>query len=204
MNGDRYRKVFEKIKKPLIITLLAALAVSYYIYLSNRDTDKNNGKEKETSVATAVLQRDMDKNYPGSPRAVVTYFADIQKLIYKNDFDDDELTGLAQHMLATYDDELLEKNPYELFIENLKTEISTYKSEKQYISQYIVEDGYGIELTDFKGDEYAEVDVKYYVRNDTQKQTIAIYEKYTLRKDSKGQWKILYWDLADGKDMEGY
>lgn len=197
-------KVFEKIKKPLIITLLAALAVSYYIYLSNRDTDKNNGKEKETSVATAVLQRDMDKNYPGSPRAVVTYFADIQKLIYKNDFDDDELTGLAQHMLATYDDELLEKNPYELFIENLKTEISTYKSEKQYISQYIVEDGYGIELTDFKGDEYAEVDVKYYVRNDTQKQTIAIYEKYTLRKDSKGQWKILYWDLADGKDMEGY
>lgn len=197
-------KVFEKIKKPLIITLLAALAVSYYIYLSNRDTDKNNGKEKETSVATAVLQRDMDKNYPGSPRAVVTYFADIQKLIYKNDFDDDELTGLAQHMLATYDDELLEKNPYELFIENLKTEISTYKSEKQYISQYIVEDGYGIELIDFKGDEYAEVDVKYYVRNDTQKQTIAIYEKYTLRKDSKGQWKILYWDLADGKDMEGY
>ena len=197
-------KVFEKLKKPLIITLLAALAVSYYIYLSNRDTDKNNGKEKETSVATAVLQRDMDKNYPGSPRAVVTYFADIQKLIYKNDFDDDELTGLAQHMLATYDDELLEKNPYELFIENLKTEISTYKSEKQYISQYIVEDGYGIELTDFKGDEYAEVDVKYYVRNDTQKQTIAIYEKYTLRKDSKGQWKILYWDLADGKDMEGY
>lgn len=197
-------KVFEKIKKPLIITLLAALAVSYYIYLSNRDTDKNNGKEKETSVATAVLQRDMDKNYPGSPRAVVTYFADIQKLIYKNDFDDDELTGLAQHMLATYDDELLEKNPYELFIENLKTEISTYKSEKQYISQYIVEDGYGIELTDFKGDEYAEVDVKYYVRNDTQKQTIAIYEKYTLRKNSKGQWKILYWDLADGKDMEGY
>ncbi len=197
-------KVFEKIKKPLIITLLAALAVSYYIYLSNRDTDKNNGKEKETSVATAVLQRDMDKNYPGSPRAVVTYFADIQKLIYKNDFDDDELTGLAQHMLATYDDELLEKNPYELFIENLKTEISTYKSEKQYISQYIVEDGYGIELIDFKGDEYAEVDVKYYVRNDTQKQTIAIYEKYTLRKNSKGQWKILYWDLADGKDMEGY
>lgn len=197
-------KVFEKIKKPLIITLLAALAVSYYIYLSNRDTDKNNGKEKETSVATAVLQRDMDKNYPGSPRAVVTYFADIQKLIYKNDFDDDELTGLAQHMLATYDDELLEKNPYELFIENLKTEISTYKSEKQYISQYIVEDGYGIELTDFKGDEYAEVDVKYYVRNDTQKQTIAIYEKYTLRKDSKAQWKILYWELADGKDMEGY
>ena len=197
-------KVFEKIKKPLIITLLAALAVSYYIYLSNRDTDKNNGKEKETSVATAVLQRDMDKNYPGSPRAVVTYFADIQKLIYKNDFDDAELTGLAQHMLATYDDELLEKNPYELFIENLKTEISTYKSEKQYISQYIVEDGYGIELIDFKGDEYAEVDVKYYVRNDTQKQTIAIYEKYTLRKDSKGQWKILYWDLADGKDMEGY
>ena len=197
-------KVFEKIKKPLIITLLAALAVSYYIYLSNRDTDKNNGKEKETSVATAVLQRDMDKNYPGSPRAVVTYFADIQKLIYKNDFDDDELTGLAQHMLATYDDELLEKNPYELFIENLKTEISTYKSEKQYISQYIVEDGYGRELTDFKGDEYAEVDLKYYVRNDTQKQTIAIYEKYTLRKDSKGQWKILYWDLADGKDMEGY
>ena len=184
--------------------MLAALAVSYYIYLSNRDTDKNNGKEKETSVATAVLQRDMDKNYPGSPRAVVTYFADIQKLIYKNDFDDDELTGLAQHMLATYDDELLEKNPYELFIENLKTEISTYKSEKQYISQYIVEDGYGIELIDFKGDEYAEVDVKYYVRNDTQKQTIAIYEKYTLRKDSKGQWKILYWDLADGKDMEGY
>ena len=99
-------KVFDKIKKPLIITLLAALAISYYIYLSNRDVNKGNAKE--TSAATEVLRRDMDKNYPGSPRAVVTYFADIQKVLYKSDLDDDEFTGIAQHMLATYDDELLE------------------------------------------------------------------------------------------------
>lgn len=196
-------KVFEKIKKPLIITLLAALMVSYYIYLSNRDTNKN-GKEKETSVATAVLQRDMDKNYPGSPRAVVTYFADIQKIIYKNDLDDDEFTGLAQHMRATYDDELLEKNPYDLFVENLRSEVNSYKSDKKYISQYIVEDGYGIDMMSFQGDDYARVDVKYYVRCEKEKQTIAVYEKYTLRKNDDGQWKILYWNLTDGKDMEGY
>ena len=197
-------KTFDKIKKPIIITLLALMIVSYYIYLSHRGSDKVTFKEKETSAATVVLQKDMDKNYPGSPRAVVTYFADIQRVLYKSDLNDDELCGIAQHMLSLYDDELLEKNPYDLFVENLKTDISSYKSDKKYISQYIVEDGYGIEMFKFKGDDYARVDVKYYIRNEKEKQSVVIYEKYTLRKDTDGKWKILYWDLADGKDMEGY
>ena len=197
-------KVFDKIKKPLIITLLAVMVVSYYIYLSHRGNGSSQKAKKETTAATAVLQRDMDKNYPGSPCSVIEYFADIQKVIYKSTVSDDEMTGLEQHMYATYDDELKEKNPYDLFVENLKAEVSSYKSDKKYISQFIVEDGYGVDMQKLNGEDYAMVDVKYYIRNEKQKETVAIYEKYTLRKDTEGRWKILYWELTDGKDMEGY
>ena len=29
-----------------------------------------------------------------------------------------------------------------------------------------------------------------------------VYEKYTLRKDSDSHWKILFWEVTDGTEME--
>ncbi len=192
-------KVLSKIKKPLIITLLAVLVISYYIYLSRRDVN-NDDKMASNSKAAELISRDMDNNYPDTPRAVLGYFMDIQKVWYKEDISDDELVGLVQHARELFDSELLAANEYEAYLERLKSEISTYKENGRYISEYVIEEGYNIEFKSFNGQSYAFVDVKYFVIEGKNLKTV--YEEYTLREDSDSHWKILYWKLTDGTRME--
>lgn len=192
-------KLIDKIKLPIIITLLAVLAISYYIYLTHRDVD-NNDKLSENTAVTALTNRDMEKNYPGTPKAVVEYYSDIITLYYKTSLTDDELTGLAQHARALFDDELLFYNEYEKYMSDLKDEIQSYKDADKYIADYEIENGYNIEYFTSNEVNYARVDVQYFVREG--KSLINTYEKYTLRKDKDGNWKILYWEITDASEME--
>ena len=112
------KKRLGKLRKPIIITILALLVVSYYIYLTHRNVN-NDDKMTSNSAVSEITSRDLEKNYPGTPRAVVSYFADIQKIWYKDDITGDELTGLAQHARALFDDELLAANDYEQYMKNL-------------------------------------------------------------------------------------
>ena len=128
-------KAFAKLKKPIIITLLVALAVSYYVYLTHRKVD-NSEKMASESVQSELLSRDMNKNYPSDYYDVVDYFTSIQKVCYKEDISDDEIVGFVQHMRAMLDDELLSKNgnDYQSYLTRFKDEIEAYKSKEQYIN----------------------------------------------------------------------
>ena len=44
------------------------------------------------------------------------------------------------------------------------------------------------------------IDVMYFVHES--KNIIKNYEKFTLRKDDGGRWKILYWEVGKASDME--
>lgn len=192
-------KVLSKIKTPLIITFLAVLAVSYYFYLSNRDVDPDKETKKTESEASKLINRDLKLNYPSTEREVVIYYSDILKVLYKESVTEDELTGLAQHIRGLFDDELLENNPYDTYISNLKTEVEAYQKNDRYVSDYIVEDYNDTVHQTLNGKKYAKVDVKYFVREG--KNLIYTYEEFTLRKDDDGNWKILFWTLTDEKNM---
>ena len=58
-----------------------------------------------------------------------------------------------------------------------------------------------LEFLKDKGKEYAIIDVAYFVHED--KKVIKTMEKFTLRKDSEGKWKILFWAIGKVSDMEG-
>ncbi len=190
-------KVLEKIKKPLIFTLLGLLAISYYIYLSHRNVD-NTEKIPDKSPATELISRDLELNYPKSPKEVVTYYCDIIKIIYKEKLSDDEITGLAQHLRGIYDDELLSLHPYESYLSDLKAEIESYKNADKFVNSYDVKTKGDIIL--FKEQEYRKVDVLFFEREGSN--LVKLYEEFTLRKDEDGNWKILYWEQTDASSME--
>ena len=194
-------KAFAKLKKPIIITLLVALAVSYYVYLTHRKVD-NSEKMASESVQSELLSRDMNKNYPSDYYDVVDYFTSIQKVCYKEDISDDEIVGFVQHMRAMLDDELLSKNgnDYQSYLTRFKDEIEAYKSKEQYINEYQMQRRRDITQYTMDSRNYAEVSVKYYVR--TGSKLTVMYQKYTLRKGTDSKWKILFWELSDGADMK--
>lgn len=194
------KKGLGKLRTPLIFTVLALLAVSYYIYLSHRPVD-NTDKMANGSAASELLSRDMDLNYPSDYYEVMKYFAEVNKLWYKQELTQDEITGLAQHIRALYDEELLSKlgNDYETYLETLNNEISAYRKEGRYINDYEVQKRSTIKTSTFQENRYAMVTVKYYVRKG--KDLKITYQKYTLRKDKDSRWKILFWELSDGTEM---
>ncbi len=194
-------KAFAKLKKPIIITLLVALAVSYYVYLTHRKVD-NSEKMASESVQSELLSRDMNKNYPSDYYDVVDYFTSMQKVCYKENISDDEIVGFVQHMRAMLDDELLSKNgnDYQSYLTRFKDEIEAYKSKEQYINEYQMQRRRDITQYTMDSKNYAEVSVKYYVR--TGSKLTVMYQKYTLRKGTDSKWKILFWELSDGADMK--
>ena len=74
------KEFMSKAKKPMIFIILAALIVGYYFYLSNRKVDNNDSIAKKTPL-TEITDRDLDKNYPGTPKSVVTYYSNNLKVM---------------------------------------------------------------------------------------------------------------------------
>lgn len=193
------KNVWQKIKKPVILTLVTLLIIGAYYYCSRIEKD-NNEKITTNNEITRITSKDLELNYPSTPKAVVTYYSEIISVIYKIDMNDEELEKVASQMRGLFDEELLLLNSHNAYIDNLKLELELYKEAERYISGYKIENGYNIEYITYKDEDYAKVDVLYYLREG--KELKYIYEEYTLREDEDGKWKILFWELTDSSSME--
>lgn len=190
---------WKKIGKPLIFTLTALAVIGLFYFFSRREID-NNEKIAADNVITKLISRDLELNYPSTPKSVVALYSDIISVLYKEDCSEDQVEALAKQARGLFDEELLQLNEYEGYMARLEAELKLYEDADRYISGYEIEDGYNIEYIKTKDDSYARVAVKYYVREG--KDIKNVYEEYTLREDEEGNWKILYWELTDASSME--
>lgn len=187
-------------KTIIIIMILIAIGIIYYYYLSanNRVESKKNSSE-ETEIQK-LINKDLENNYPATPREVVDFFSRVLTCYYEGNCSDDELMSLVLQTRKMFDDELLDRNPIDEYVENLKAEIKQYREENEKISSYIIEKNGEIEYKTFQSHYYSMVDCVYYIKGDAG--TTRTMETYTLRKDSNGKWKILYWSLMDNNDED--
>ena len=79
------------IKIVVIGVILAALVVGYYFYLSNK-TEKQQEEVVESTQVQIALMRDLEKNYPPTPKEVVKYFNEITMCFYNEKYTDEELS----------------------------------------------------------------------------------------------------------------
>lgn len=188
-----------KFLTPLIFVVLALIVVGVFYYCSRKEIDNNESLAAEDEVSL-IVNRDLELNYPGTPKSVVTYYSEIIQTIYKTEHTDEQLQALARQARGLFDEDLLKHNEYNEYMDRLRAEVKSYQDAGRFISGYQIEDGYNIEFIEYEGRSYAKVNVKYYVREG--KNLIHTYEEYTLRKDEAGKWKILYWELSDAASME--
>ena len=134
------------------------------------------------------------------PKSVVTYYSNILKVMYSGNLSDKDVENIAAQLRGIFDDELLTLNPYDEYLKRLQDEIKDYKSAGRTIADYVIENNSNMEFLTYKGKDYAKIDVMYFVHES--KNIIKNYEKFTLRKDDGGRWKILYWEVGKASDME--
>ena len=92
------------VKTIIIVSVLALMCIGYFFYLSNRKstkdaTDKSVGNQEVAALTT----KDIDKNYPESPKEVVKLYARITKAYYKTSLTDEQIEALGTNARKLFD-----------------------------------------------------------------------------------------------------
>ena len=178
----------------ILILLFAALAFAGIFFRLNNKQQVST-EEEEVEAATPIeiaLERNLNTNYPGTPKEVVKYFSEITQCYYNETFDDDEqLEALARQMLKLYDDELVSYKTYEDYMFDLKSDINFYNENGYKISSYAPSPSTDVVFFTEDGFEWARLYCAYTIKSGKYYKTIN--EVFVLRKDDKSHWRIYGW-----------
>ena len=190
----------KKAVRILAITLIVAFGVVYFAFIADRGTEPKPAIMETNDEVSKLIVRNLDTDYPNSPREVARFYSRIMQSYYALDYTEEELIKLVSQSRILFDPELLEENPEEDYITNLKAEIKSFEEKEQIITNYKVDEVGEIEYYSAEGIEYAEVSVEYSLKN---KDGLSkVYEDYMMRKDEEGSWKILGWKLTPESVIE--
>lgn len=182
----------------LAIVIVAAICTAFYIV--NNNSKKESAKEAGLTEIQKITTRNMEKDYPATPREVIKFYNRIVKCYYGRQYSDDELEQLADQALSMFDDDLLKKNEKESYIESVKSDAAQYEEDNKSISQTDVCDSNDVKYMTDNGDDIAYVTASHFIK--TGSSYTKTYQEYVLRKDDDGDWKILTFYKIEGESSE--
>ena len=182
----------------LAIVIVAAICTAFYIV--NNNSKKESAKEAGLTEIQKITTRNMEKDYPATPREVIKFYNRIVKCYYGRQYSDDELEQLADQALSMFDDDLLKKKEKESYIESVKSDAAQYEEDNKSISQTDVCDSNDVKYMTDNGDDIAYVTASYFIK--TGSSYTKTYQEYVLRKDDDGDWKILTFYKIEGESSE--
>ena len=154
----------------------------------------------ELTEIQKLITKNLDTNYPATPREVVKYYNRILECFYDDTYTDDELESLADQARKLLDDELLENNPRDQYLSDLKADIEDYHNKSKTIRSSNVCDSNDVVYQTVDGRECAYVTASYFMNeNNSFDRT---NEMYVLRKDDDGDWKILVFYQVEGDSSD--
>lgn len=188
----------------VIVIILAIVVVGYYAYLSNRTDKKDSTKGEYASVEVMtpvqeVLSRNLETNYPSTPREVVKYFSDITQCFYNEEYTEDELYELAMKIRGIYDDELVQNQTEEEYLIELKEDIDEFKELGRTIASYAPSSTIDVETFKQNGYDWARLYCIYSIKQEV---LFNSNIQFLLRKDENDHYKIYGWQLAKDKNKE--
>jgi len=183
----------------VILIVLVASVVGYYAYLSGKsksDTEKNT----TMTAVQNILSRDMEYDYPSTPKEVLKYYNEIQKCFYNGNCSDNEIEQLGIRARDLYDEELLANNELGEYLMRLKSEIQSYRDKKRLMTSAAVTASTNVDFFEEDDNEFARIFCSYSIVEGKDK--IRVNQVFLLRRDEKRRWKIYGWDSADNVDPQ--
>lgn len=184
----------------IAMTILAAVVIAGFFLLTKRQESRGEEGAAAKKEVDKIIAKDLENNYPGTPREVLKLYSRITKCLYGEKINDEQLKKMASQIRMLFDSELLESNPEDEYIEDLKAEIKEYNVQKKVIVSYIVQKNSSVKKSTVEGKEYAEIVTSYMLRDKTG--FSKSYEEFMLRQDDMGHWKILGWRLLEPEDVD--
>lgn len=174
--------------------------VAIYFKLSTSTSPIIEKSFSDKTELELLLTKDIEKDYPSSPREVIKLYTRIMKSFYNESLTDEQVNQLAKQIRCLYDDELLANNSYEDYLLELKVEITEYKSAKRNVMNEIIEDSNKVKYWSKDEKEYASLTAGFTIKE--KDSYTKMYEDFILRKDEQENWKIMGWKLSDKTSVE--
>ena len=188
--------------KKVGITIAALLCVvvlcAGFFALKNH----NSTEAENLTVVQQINAKNLEKEYPKTPRAVVKLYNQIVSCYYGQKYTDDEFDKLIEQARMLFDKELADNNSVEDYKSSVKESIADYKQRSFKIRQSSVCDSDDVKyLTDEKNkDKLAYVTASYFTEEN--KKFDKTYQMYVLRQDEDENWKILTFYKIQGNSTE--
>ena len=189
--------MYKKTQNPVVVGIVMALLAVFIIggfFLVRSIGLKNLELKKSKTEVEKLMELNLDDNYPGNAREVLKIYNRILKCCYNEELTDEQIKKLAEQNQKLFDEQLLEKNPLDQYVEKLKKDIKDYKDKKTTIANIAIQDLAEAEREERGGYKFCNLLVSYIVKDTKGLKTTN--EKYYLREDDKGRWKILFWELT--------
>lgn len=184
-------------RKVIGVILCVAIILGFYYMISNREPDMDQNHKKKSNIEI-LLDKDIKANYPKTPREVIKTYNQILDCLYNEKTtgrEQDKLLDMEKQLL---DEELLEKNSKDSLKEAFNDELSYYQGQNREMTVLAVSDTKDITYGTIEGRDMAYVNATYLL---TQEKSYAkVVQEYALRKDAKGQWKIVAFRVVKGEE----
>ena len=182
----------------IVFVVLAIAVVGLFFYVSNRAKAVEDGRTQQMTPVQEILSRNLETNYPPTPKEVLKFYSEITRCFYSEEYTDEELVKLATMSRKLFDDELVANQTDSEYLSALKFDIQSWKNDKKVISSYSVSSSTDVQEYSYGGYEWAQLYCIYSVRMGTN--VAPVQEHFIMRKDAKGHWKILGWELVRPED----
>ena len=153
--------------------------------------NKNSAEPENMTVVQQINAKNLEKDYPKTPRAVVKLYNQIVASYYGEKYTDAEFDKLIEQARMLFDKDLAANNSTEDYKASVQESIADYKQRSFKIRQSSVCDSDDVKyLTDdTNGDQLAYVTASYFTEEN--KKFGKTYQMYVLRQDENENWKIL-------------
>lgn len=182
----------------IVVICVALLVGGYAVWMNYNSTSSEN---VELTKVQQMITKDLEKNYPATPREVVKMYNEIITCFYSEEYTEEELDKLLDMTLALMDDELAANNPKEEYLSRVKTEIAAFDLAGRTIVSYTLSSSNEVEFGTINGSESAIVQTSYFIKEKSSYSKT--YQDYLLRKDADGKWKILGFEKVGGDFSDG-
>ena len=184
---------------PIFFVVIIVFVLALYYILANQE-DLAPEEEVISTPVSEVLLRNLESDYPPTPKEVIIYYSEILQCFYNEEYTEEELAKLADKARLLYDNELLADKTAEDYLYDLKGDIATFEKGDIEISSFATSASVDVEYDTMDGFDWARLNCVYSVRQSTNR--LAINHIYLLRKDENGHWRIYGWQVADEKTNE--
>ena len=182
----------------IFIILLIVVVVGYYAYLSGKSKTKQD--EARMTVVQETLSRDLERDYPATPKEVMKYYNAILRCFYNEECTEEQIEDLGNKARELYDAELLEQNELGTYFINLKADIQDYKDNERSITSFSVAASTSVDFFEEDGHSFARIMCGYNIMEKGENHSSP--QVYLLRCDENKRWKIYGWKAVEELEQE--